>query len=216
MTSPDVPYEAQQDRYHCGPAALSMVYRSLGLSCTQAELRARVTIPDRDGFPRTYTSLLAHDALRRGLPAWTVRARFPEQALRQCLKHSFRVVLNHRFERGRRGGHYSVLAGLEGARVVLHDPFLGPRRCLGWDELLELWAPAGDVSGFVFVAVAPPPVVWGACLGCRADSFVEVMCGKCGSRWPLPPPSVLGCEDGDCRGRSWACCFCPGCDAAHG
>ena len=41
-----------------------------------------------------------------------------------------RVIVSHRLESGRRGGHFSVLTALDEDAVMLHDPFLGPRRLL--------------------------------------------------------------------------------------
>ena len=74
----DIPYERQSDpasNRMCGAAALCMVYRSLGMSCSQAEIAAKLPRlePYANAGSRTY--LLAQDALTRGLSAIVLRAR---------------------------------------------------------------------------------------------------------------------------------------------
>jgi hypothetical protein len=206
-----IPYEAQERPDGCAAAALAMVYRSLGLACAQAELWPRVSGRVR-GAPRGKTHLLCQDALSRGLRAAIVRASSPWPALRACFAAGIRVILHHRLSEGDGSGHYSVLAGLEGASLSLHDPLLGPGRALGQDEFLRLWGPRGrEGVGHVLVAVAA--------------SAGEMVCDVCGEAWPeaipcagcggavgLRPAEALGCLADGCAGRRWAECYCPACD----
>src|SRR5262245_27002725 len=90
-----VPYERQQDvdgNRRCGAAALCMVYRSLGLECTQEDLWPAVAA----GARNARTRLIGVDALERGFDALIVRARAPWEVLGVCVRDSIRAILNHR------------------------------------------------------------------------------------------------------------------------
>ena len=80
----------------CGAAALSMVYRSLDLSCSQQEAWGEVAQLDRTGRLAAMTHLLARDATRRGLAAVVVQATDPWAILGRAVAGEVRVILNHR------------------------------------------------------------------------------------------------------------------------
>jgi hypothetical protein len=207
MTLP-IPHEPQQARDGCGEAALCMVYRSLGLACTQQALRPAVS---RRG--RAWTRLLARDALGRGMRALIVEAGDPRAVIRAGLGDAVRMILNHRLDATSRAGHYSVVVASEEEGVVLHDPQLGPDRRLSWEELLGLWAAGGgsEISGFVLVAIACADGE-AACERCGAAVPAEAACPWCGAQVRMQPQAVLGCVKAGCPGRLWRRCYCPWCD----
>lgn len=215
-----VPYQRQDaalSERTCGAAALCMVYHSLGLTCTQAEVWPDIAREDRYGnrFARTY--LLAADALRRGLAATTLQVRDPWQTLERLLSRDIRVILNHRLSRSLPAGHFTVLVHIEPAHLVVHDPQYGPERRLEREEFLSLWRPGWgtrDVAGHVLVAVSQPQLDPERCRHCSAAVAASVACPACGKTVPLSPSRALGCADANCRERTWQRVYCPHCDHA--
>jgi hypothetical protein len=207
---PAMPYEAQQADHACGAACLCMVYRSLGVACDQAEVRAAVT-RDRRGRPRCWTHLLCQDVLRRGLAGVIVQAKEPWVGLRQCHEHSLRVVLHLRMAGHSSAGHYCVLAGIDEERVTLHDPLVGPERTLGREELLALWRPRGEVVGQILLAVGNTGLP-SVCATCGSSLSPNFPCPLCRRGVALQLAEALGCADDSCPGRLWRACFCPWCD----
>src|SRR5688572_8638910 len=109
----------------CGAAALSMVYRSLGLECRQDDVWARLRISSRSrGAARAH--ILAADALMQGLSALVVQVRSPWAFLTECSKAGVAVILNHRLSEHSPLGHYTVLDGIEAEMAWVHDPQFGP------------------------------------------------------------------------------------------
>ena len=196
-----------------------MVYRSLGRTCSQAEVRSALAPPRQGGSPRTRAHLLCQDALRRRLQAVIVRVRSPWEALKTCVEHSIRALVNHRLKEGEPAGHYSVLVAVDEEQVVLNDPLWGPGRRLSRDELLRLWAPAwlgSEIAGHVLLAVGSSGAGEAACSHCHTVMPGFVRCRWCWQRVPLQPAVVLGCGDSACPGRRWDRCHCPWCDQPVG
>jgi hypothetical protein len=222
LASVSIPYEKQKGSradQMCGAAALCMVYRSLGVSCSQEEVWPRIGRRHPTGAWSARTYRLAGDALEQGLGAMVLQARQPWAILQRCREHSVRAILNHRVERASLSGHYSVLVDVDDKQAVVHDPLKGPDRRLSQAELLWLWQPLGrgsDITGNVLVAVADKetrsPT---ACAVCGRPVPASLECSRCRRPIPLHPPAVLGCIDPDCTGRSWGQIFCPHCDSCH-
>lgn len=158
-----VPFEKQDPRLgdrSCGAAALCMVYRSLGLDCTQRAIWPAVARPGADGQHRASTHLLGRDAMSRGFSALVMRARHPWRLLELCLSYGLRVILNHRPYPGAVIGHFSVLLDLTPAHIVVHDPALGPDRRHDRADFLKLWRkswPWSEVAGNTLAAIGPKP-----------------------------------------------------------
>lgn len=212
-----IPFEKQEvrpDDQMCGAAALCMVYRSLGLTCTQTKLWPAISRPGCRGRVAR-TQLLCRHALGLGLDALIVQADDPRRALRRCLDGGLRVILNHRLARDVPAGHYSVLLASDDAGVCLHDPFFGPNLRRGWPELSALWRPGGaEVIGRIFVALAVPPSGAPPCPACQTPLPETVSCPWCRQIVPLRPGAALGCLRPNCTQRSWRQVFCPHCDGA--
>jgi hypothetical protein len=189
-----------------------MVYRSLGLECTQEDLWPAVAA----GARNARTRLIGVDALERGFDALIVRARAPWEVLGVCVRDSIRAILNHRIARESSLGHYTVLTGVEDVRAVVHDPKFGPARHLDRALLLQLWQPRGhgsEVTGRVLVAIARRDRSGDAsCPRCRAPIPESARCGRCDATIRLRPAAILGCTAEDCDGRLWDVLFCPRCD----
>ncbi len=214
LTDSTIPYEGQRGARDCGAAALCMVYRSFGLACSQDELWQRLARPGPWDLPRANTHQLAADALRHGLAALVLQVREPWRALEVIATPAVRVILNHRDREDSPSGHYTVVVGMDGDGVLVHDPARGPGRRLSRAELGALWRPGrgrGEVTGHVLAAFAKDPPA-AACPVCRAALPPLIRCPCCGEPIPLRPAAALGCATDSCPARTWQRLFCPACD----
>jgi len=215
-----VPFEKQLRSHSsrmCGAAALCMVYRSLGVACTQQQIWEQIARPDRNNHRAARTHLLAANALCHGLGAICFEAVEPWTVLERGAAGRTRVILNHRLRSGSLLGHYTVLVAVDGNEAIVHDPRVGPDRRLAKEELLGLWRPADDrseVAGHVLVAIGPALTGANSCGACRVAFPSGVACPKCHSEIPLRPAGVLGCPARSCPTRLWVRLFCPYCDAS--
>ncbi|MFO0880187.1 MAG: papain-like cysteine protease family protein [Gemmataceae bacterium] len=209
----DIPYQRQEHPTGCGAAALAMVYASLGVPATQADLWPAVS-QERHGELRCFTHRLCRNALDRGLAAVILRTREAWPTLTRCLAASVHVILHHRLASNNKSGHYSVLLGLTDDSVYLHDPSLGAHRCLPRAEFLRLWSPTAghsEVVGHVLVAVASVPGD-DHCAVCQQPIPTEVSCALCKASIVLRPSAAVGCLHQACPGRLFETCYCPACD----
>lgn len=210
-----IPYEKQQDKLTCGAAALCMLYRSFGSTCTQTEVWESVSRQNYGGR-NARTFLLAADAHRRGFAALTVKADDPWRLLRRCHEHGTRVILNHRVNSDQGAGHYSVVVEVGEEHVVLHDPLRGPDQRHSRDELLQLWQPRGwsrsEITGNVLVAVAPAATPAPPCPEGHAPVPAALACSRCRKPADLQPAVILGCMTERCPHRTWKYLYCPSCD----
>lgn len=219
--TPSIPFEAQADSASarmCGAAALCMVYRSIGMSCTQVEIWNSIQRMESAETACARTYLLALDALSRGVAALVVQAREPWAILWRCFEHGCRVILNHRLTLDAADGHYSVLAGIEDSAVLLHDPSLGPWQRRSRAELLQLWQARwgrSEIAGQVLVAFAVSDTAEARCPECGVALPASVQCVNCRAWIALRPSAALGCARTACPGRLWKRFFCPWCDAGH-
>jgi hypothetical protein len=215
-----IPYEQQDkspgDRL-CGAAALCMVYRSLGLICTQSEIWQRISRGQRSA--RTYQ--LAADALTQGFAALVIQARDPWSLLQRCARPGVRAVINQRLRRGDRRGHFTVLVAIDGDQVRLHDPQLGPERQVSRADMTELWQPGfgAEITGNILVAFARlgacgTEAATIVCDLCGSESIEPMTCPGCKAQLTLQPAAVLGCVKPECRQRTWSRIHCPHCDRA--
>jgi hypothetical protein len=211
-----IPFEKQANPRQCGAAALSMVYRSLGLEVSQADIWPALLSPKgKENGARTHR--LAADARHRNLAGLVVQARDPWQFLQICRTHQARAILNHRSAIHAWTGHYSVLVQQTAEQVIVHDPHFGPNRRLRREELLHLWrrsaAPQCEISGNVVVAVAHNTDEEShLCDVCHAEVPAEIACPGCARPILLKPAALIGCIDEQCEGRTWERLFCPECD----
>ena len=218
MSLQRIPFEKQhpaEGHRMCGAAALSMVYRSLDMSCSQQEAWGEVARPDRDGRLAARTHLLARDAIRRGLAAVVVQVADPWPVLGLAVAAEVRVILNHRLEAGSSSGHYTVLVDVDDGQVTLHDPRLGPYRKIERSEFLDSWLPGSDPSeivGHVLVGIETRSELRWACRECGTEVPTTAACPGCGATIQLRPAAVLGCICADCANRAWHRVFCPECD----
>lgn len=214
----DIPFEEQRNEPStrmCGAAALCMVYRSLGISCTQSEVWERISRRGYRGQSTARTHLLCKDAVERGLAGAIVQVGEPWRALECCTTASVRVILNHRITADQPSGHFSVLVGVENDHVVLHDPKFGPSQRLKRDDFLALWKPRGfspEIIGNILVAIAAPGPEVAACAVCGQEIPPSFRCLGCQETFPLRPVAALGCVEVGCSGCLWKKLFCPHCD----
>lgn len=214
----DIPYERQNDptsNRMCGAAALCMVYRSFGMSASQAELAPRLREPGAPSASSARSHLLAQDALAHGLSAVVLRARDPLRSLRRHRDPAIRLILNHRLHHETASGHFTVLVQVREREAVVHDPQRGPHTRLMLADLAELWRPLGprsEITGHVLLAVAKARAAATACPTCGRTPPDAIMCPGCRKPFPIHPTSVLGCMEASCDERMWDALFCPYCD----
>ena len=200
----------------CGAAALVMAYRRFGLQVDQHEVWQKVA-HQHEGCFRAHTYHLAQDAIRRGLFAAIIQTHRPWQLLSACWRNNIAAVLNHRLSQDSHEGHYSLLAGLSGQRLKLHDPLLGPSVDFEREQFQKLWLPAGancEIAGNILLAISDPahePSVLAHCNRALRDS---VECERCQMPVCLKPAMALGCFNTKCSQRLWLRLFCPNCDHA--
>jgi hypothetical protein len=217
-TAVRIPYERQIDptsNRMCGAAALSMVYRSFGMTASQLELAPRLRGTGSSGSLAARSHLLAQHALDLGLSALVLRAKAPLRTLEECHEHGLRVILNHRPHRESPNGHFTVLVDVAGDSIVVHDPLAGPSTRILHDDLLELWQPLSglsEITGNVMIVLAKDQPPAGPCPECGKVIPESLTCPGCGQPVPLRPASVLGCISTSCPQRAWAAVFCPHCD----
>jgi hypothetical protein len=218
LPMPAISYEKQIDPENgrmCGAAALAMVYGSFGQAIGQAEIWPRISKYNRVRSLAAATHLMTRDALNRGLEAVAIQAANPLVALRSCQDNGIRAILNHRLREDIATGHFTVLVDINGEHVVLHDPYFGPSRRVGYAELLELWRPRylnAEISGNMLIGIAAPAPDPPPCRLCGTVIPPSVTCPGCGQPVPLRPAAVLGCVSGGCPGRLWNYLCCPSCD----
>jgi len=199
----------------CGAAALSMVYRSLDLVCSQEEAWGEIARRDRHGRLATRTHLLARDAARRGLAAVVVQVTDPWPVLVRAVAAEARVILNHRLKAESSSGHYSILVDVDDEHVTLHDPRFGPLHRIERSEFLGLWLPGShptEIVGNVLVAIETRSELPRDCTECGTEVPQTATCPHCGATIWLRPVAVLGCTRADCGNRVWRRVFCPECD----
>jgi len=199
----------------CGAAALCMVYRSFGTSCSQSELAARLTSPGPSAGTGVRTYLLAQDALASGLSAIVLRARDPLATLKACRTPLLRAILNHRAKPESPNGHFTVFVDLARENVVVHDPLIGPNTRILQSDLLELWQPlrgSSEITGNVLVVLAKDQQPAEPCRRCGTPIPDTRACPACAQSIVLRPASILGCMSAACPERAWEALFCPFCD----
>jgi hypothetical protein len=192
-----------------------MVYRSFGKEVSQDVIWPAIAKENRFGSLASTTHLMARDALSRGFSAVAIQARHPLQALLLCRDTGIRAILNHRPQRDTATGHYSVFVDIDGTKVVLHDPLVGPSRRLSHGELIELWNPRfaiSEILGNGLIGIAAGSTAATACQFCRATMPASVECPRCKRPIGLQPCALLGRMNPACIGRMWNYICCPACD----
>jgi hypothetical protein len=212
-----IPYEQQHGPRLCGPAALAMVYRSLGQPFAQEEIWPEVKGRNAMGQDCAFTHKLGAHARARGLDALVLQTRDPWAALARCTENPARAILNHRPTIQAMTGHFTVLVRMDGSSATVHDPQFGAARRLSKDELLELWsrnrASSYEITGNGLVVIGRPDQTAHSCRECGVPLAPSLDCAKCGKAVPLRPAGVLGCLEPGCRGNLWNKVFCPECDS---
>lgn len=217
----NTPFIAQDSAGNCGAAALAMVLGRYGVMQSPEKISVELSTIGPNGMPRIRTHRLADYARNLGLSAMVTRLEEPWKALVRSAEADFGVIINHRIDRLKPTGHFSVLAQLdqEAGQAVLNDPQNGPNLKKSREELLELWSPnfqGSQIAGFVAVVIAERPLggVSGLCAHCNDSQANQnpKVCKGCFKVIEPLPGHVLGCLSGDCLNRLWMKIFCPTCD----
>lgn len=216
-------YIAQESGGNCGAAALSMVLGQFDWNEPPQKIAQLLASVGPNGLPSIKTHQLANHARSLGFSSMVVQFSDPLKALARCHQAGFGVIINHRLDKEKPTGHFSVLSGLKLADglVSLHDPQNGPDLWITTRDLLELWSPlvaGSQIAGMVGVVIGPRPMGGVSCIcpSCSQDydETAPAKCGGCSIVMEPLPGFELGCLAESCAGRLWRKIFCPNCDRA--
>jgi hypothetical protein len=125
-----VPFVSQL-RYHCGPAALEMVYRYLGLNdISQTEIFQKTT-KHTDSFGNQFILVkdLVIDAQERGFGSFAIdfTNSSPQEIIsvvKSFLAHKIPIISCGQWKKDRNIGHFRVILKVDDVHVYFHDPDL--------------------------------------------------------------------------------------------
>jgi len=128
------PYYRQSNDWSCGAASLRMALGAFGVRGTEAGFRKMLGTNARTGTTR--------EALRKVARAYGFVARAGHgkdlAELARATKAGRAVVVLYK-EKEADEAHYAIFLGVTGKRVILHDPWHGPRYKLPRAEFLKRW-----------------------------------------------------------------------------
>jgi len=129
-----VPHHRQINEWTCGPASMAMALGAFGARASQAALAREAGTNAKRGTTRAglVRTLRAH-----GLRATARHGRTLAEIER--LRRDGRVVIVLYVETEADEAHYAVFLGLSRGRVLLNDPWHGPRASLARAEFLRRW-----------------------------------------------------------------------------
>jgi hypothetical protein len=214
-------YIAQDDGGSCGAAALAMVLGQFGTTQSPQKIAGILTRIGQNGQPGIRTHDLANYARGLGFSCLVAQFSDPWLALVRSYEAGFGVIINHRLDRDKPTGHFSVLSGILTTEntAIIHDPQRGPDQRKTRDELIELWSPnypGSQIAGSVGVVIAPRPIggVPCVCPSCSQfhDKNIPVKCPGCSIILEPLPGFILGCLSENCSRKLWRRLFCPNCD----
>ncbi len=126
----------QYKNYWCGPTSLAMVYEYYGRSETTRDVANRIY--DFKGNSGTYAGNIVSDAKKNGFPNTELKTGVGFDFLEQKLGEGKPVIVG--VEVSYPYGHYMVVVGLEGDKVIINDPFHnGVRREMSRSAFLTDW-----------------------------------------------------------------------------
>lgn len=126
----------QYKNYWCGPTSLAMVYEYYGRNETTRDVANRIY--DFAGNSGTYAGNIVSDAKKNGFPNTELKTGVGFDFLEQKLGEGKPVIVG--VEVSYPYGHYMVVVGLEGDKVIINDPFHnGVRREMSRSAFLTDW-----------------------------------------------------------------------------
>jgi ATP-binding cassette subfamily B protein len=129
-----IPFVRQTTIYDCGPACAAMLVRAFGVRVPAARLRRLMRTTPRDGTSRK--NLVG--GLRRLGFGVEEGSGTSMRDLAAALKDGRAVVINYR-EPEDDESHYAVVVALTPSRIILHDPWHGPRFALSRQAFARRW-----------------------------------------------------------------------------
>ncbi len=219
-----IPYERQHDSHNnrtCGAAALTMVYRSLGLSCAQNELWDQIKSVDSFGGFYSKAHKLCLNSLEKGFDSVCFSAKDPIKAIKFCSKYSINCILGHRQFIGSKFAHFTVLVYVKDEAVFIHDPELGSKkgrnREVLFGELLDLFKSdisQGDyIAENLIIVITNKKANINKCNSCDENFPKIINCPNCNKLIPLSPSLIFGCFNPSCLENNIKNLYCPFCDA---
>ena len=160
----NVPHIQQSQESSCGAAALSMVYKYLGLNDQNEDIiwdRLKEPRPSRRGEYFLRTVPMAKDSQNYGLSYFMGKAVLDAQLsllqpLKEFLSLSIPIIVCQRISSENTLGHFRVVIGVEKNNIYINDPLLSKGKTTkNIDEFLSLWKNANneEVVGGEFLAV---------------------------------------------------------------
>lgn len=120
----------------CGPTSLRMIYAYYGRKESTRDIANRIY--DWKGHTGTYSTSIVSDAKKHGFPNTYIKTSCDFEFLAARLNEGKPIIVN--VDVSYKYGHYMVLVGLEGDRVILNDPYYkGVRREMSRSAFLADW-----------------------------------------------------------------------------
>jgi len=147
-----VPYHRQRTDFTCGPASAKMLLGYWGQRVSERRLRAIFNTQPRSGTRRV--------RLARGLRRFGLRVLTACDAsladLRCALSLGLPPIINYR-EPESDISHFAVVIGLEGGKLILNDPDLGPGYRITVSDFVGRWygMHRGKNARWLLIAAGP-------------------------------------------------------------
>jgi ABC-type bacteriocin/lantibiotic exporter with double-glycine peptidase domain len=128
-----IPYHRQANEWYCGPATLQMALGAFGIRASQRVLARASGTNTKNGTPRAG---LVRTLRAKGLRSEARHGRSLAELAKTVREGRVTVVL---YIEPEGEAHYAVLTAVGRRRVLLHDPWHGPRYSLPRAEFLKRW-----------------------------------------------------------------------------
>lgn len=129
-----VPFRRQKRDYTCGPVTVQMLLAFYGRAVSRERLIKELGTTERSGTSRRRIV----DVLRDRGFAVHAHSHWTARELCRRLNEGVPVIVNYR-EPQDDEGHYAVAVACKNGRVVLNDPWHGPRFSLPMKEFVARW-----------------------------------------------------------------------------
>ncbi|PIR89564.1 MAG: hypothetical protein COU07_01560 [Candidatus Harrisonbacteria bacterium CG10_big_fil_rev_8_21_14_0_10_40_38] len=129
-----IPYEKQKNEYFCGPATLAMCLKYFGKDISQEELAIIAKTTEKEG---TANREMLNAILESGLIGVTKkRARIKN--VKNSIRKKRPVIVNYTEPEGGIG-HYAIPIGIKNGKIILADPWHGPKFQINQNQFKKLW-----------------------------------------------------------------------------
>ncbi len=131
----DIPYFKQDTDYSCGAVTIQMILRHFGIIKSEEKLIIKLHTDDKYG---THHKPIIDYLTAQGLYCY-VDTNSSLDALRHYIEKHNLPVMVHYVEPTDELDHYSLVIGFSENKVILHDPYNGPKFEISKEEFERRW-----------------------------------------------------------------------------